>query len=66
MTTLNFFFSPLEQFQVLPALSLYFGFLDFSITNETIILVLITFFTFVFFFSLTKANDSTFFIVPTR
>ena len=63
---MNFFTSPLEQFQVLPAFSLYMGFIDFSITNETIILVLISFFTLVFFSSLTKANDSTFFIIPTR
>lgn len=66
MTFINFFSSPLEQFQVLPALSLYVGFIDFSITNETIILGLIAFFSLVFFFSLTKAGDNTYFIVPTR
>lgn len=66
MTFMNFFSSPLEQFQVLPALSLYVGFIDFSITNETIILGLIAFFSLVFFFSLTKAGDNTYFIVPTR
>ena len=33
------FLSPLEQFEILPLFSLYFGELDFSITNETVILV---------------------------
>jgi len=66
MTIANIFTSPLEQFQVLPALSIYFGFLDLSITNETIILGLICFFSLVFAFSLTKAKDGTFFVIPTR
>lgn len=66
MASLIFFSSPLEQFQILPAFSLSFGFFDFSLTNETIILGLIVFFTLVFFFSLTKVSDNTFFIVPTR
>jgi hypothetical protein len=59
-------FSPLEQFQVMPLLSGYFGFVDISITNETIILLLILFFSLVFFISLTKENDNSFFIIPTR
>jgi hypothetical protein len=66
MTFINILTSPLEQFQVLPIFSLSFGFIDLSITNETIILLLIAFFTLVFFFSLTKQNDSSYFIVPTR
>jgi len=40
--------SPLEQFEILPAISFYFGILDFSITNEAIILFLI-FFLFILF-----------------
>ena len=63
---MNYFTSPLEQFQVLPIFSFYFGFFDFSITNETIILVLILFFSSIFFLSLFKENDSSFFIVPNR
>jgi len=66
MKFLNLFSSPLEQFQVLPIFSCYFGFVDVSLTNETIILLLIAFFTLVFFFSLTKENDSSYFIVPSR
>lgn len=66
MTFTNIFTSPLEQFQVLPIFSCYFGFVDISLTNETIILALIAFFTLVFFFSLTKENDSSYFIVPNR
>ena len=66
MKFLNLFSSPLEQFQILPIFSCYFGFVDISLTNETIILVLIAFFTLVFFFSLTKENDSSYFIVPSR
>ncbi len=66
MTFINILTSPLEQFQVLPIFSFYFGFVDLSLTNETIILILIAFFTLVFFFSLTKQNESSYFIVPTR
>ena len=63
---MKFFTSPLEQFQVLPIFSFYFGFFDFSITNETIILILILFFSFIIFFSLLKENSNSYFIVPNR
>lgn len=63
---MNIFTSPLEQFQVLPIFSFYLGFIDLSITNETIILILIALFSLVFFFSLVKQNDTTYFIVPSR
>jgi len=63
---MKIFTSPLEQFQVLPIFSFYFGFFDFSITNETIILILILFFSIVIFFSLLKENSNSYFIVPTR
>lgn len=66
MNIMNIFTSPLEQFQVLPIFSFYFGFIDLSITNETIILILIALFSLVFFFSLVKQNDTTYFIVPSR
>jgi F0F1-type ATP synthase membrane subunit a len=61
-----FFSSPLEQFEILPAISLYLGVLDFSITNEAIILFLIFFFVSTFFYSSFKQSDSTLFIVPHR
>jgi ATP synthase subunit 6 len=63
---LNIFTSPLEQFQVLPIFSFYLGFIDLSITNETIILVLIFFFSCVLFTSLVKVEDSTYYVVPNR
>jgi len=64
---LNFLFvSPLEQFEILPLFPIYLGGLDFSITNETIILVLIFFLVSTFFFSSLKQSDFTLFIVPHR
>lgn len=60
-----FFSSPLEQFQILPIVPLYFGFFDFSVTNGTIIFILILIFSLVLFFALLKKNDNTFFLVPT-
>jgi ATP synthase subunit 6 len=64
---LNFLFaSPLEQFEILPLFPIYFGGLDFSITNETIILGIIFFLVSTFFFSSLKQSDSTLFIVPHR
>lgn len=61
-----FLTSPLEQFQVLPIISGYFNGLDISITNETIILALILFFSLVYFNSILKKEDSTFYIIPSR
>jgi len=66
MKNLNLFTSPLEQFEIIPVISLYLGGLDFSITNETIILLLIIFFVSTFFLSSFKQTDSTLFIVPHR
>jgi F-type H+-transporting ATPase subunit a len=60
------FFSPLEQFEILPLFSLYLGGLDFSITNETIILLVIFFFISTFLYASVKQSDSTLFIVPHR
>lgn len=61
-----YFTSPLEQFQVLPILSAKFGFIDCSITNETIILALIFFFSTVLFYSLFKTGTTTYYIIPSR
>lgn len=66
MTILNFFTSPLEQFQVIPILSCYFGFVDVSLTNETIILFIIAIFSILFFCGLTKENDNSYFVIPNR
>ena len=63
---MNYFFSHLEQFQVLPIFSVYLNFIDISLTNETIILVLILFFSLVLFTSLVKEQESGYFIVPNR
>ena len=63
---MSIFTSPLEQFQVLPIFSINLGFIDISVTNEVIILLLIAFFSLVLFFSLVKTNDNTYFIVPNR
>ena len=64
---LNFFLtSPLEQFRVLPLISLNFGGLDVSFTNETLILVLVFFISIVFFSSVVKQEDKSFFIIPNR
>lgn len=59
------FFSPLEQFEILPLISLPF-FLDFSITNQVILLCLIFIFFFIFFFSSLNQSKQSLFIVPHR
>jgi len=58
------FFSPLEQFEILPLLSITISFLDFSITNQTILLALIIFFLVSLFFIVIKQSTNSLFIVP--
>jgi ATP synthase subunit 6 len=65
MLTKIFFSSPLEQFQILPIVSLQYGFFDFSITNETVIILLIFFLLLSLIFSLLK-EDNTFYLIPNR
>jgi ATP synthase subunit 6 len=60
------FFSPLEQFEILPLLPITISFLDFSITNQTIMLALIVFFLVSIFFIVVKQSNSSLFIVPHR
>jgi len=60
------FFSPLEQFEILPLLPITISFLDFSITNQTIMLSLIVFFLISIFFIVLKQSTNTLFIVPHR
>lgn len=45
-----FIFSPLDQFEILPLISLNLGFFDLSITNATVILFLVSFFLIVLYF----------------
>jgi ATP synthase subunit 6 len=59
-------FSPLEQFEILPLICLRFGFFDISVTNQTVMLLLLTAFLFVFIFSITKPSTLTLYIIPTR
>jgi len=49
MKNITLLSSPLEQFEILPVISFYLGGLDFSITNEAVILFLIFFFVSTFF-----------------
>ena len=60
-----FISSPLEQFLVVPIIPIQYGIFDFSITNETIILIIVFFLTISFIFSLVK-EDNTFSIIPNR
>lgn len=63
MSNLNLILSPLEQFQVIPVLSLKFGALDLTITNVTIILSVLVFIVISFAKYLT-ANDGTLKLIP--
>jgi len=53
----------LEQFQVLPIISLTFGFIDLSVTNEVFILVLVFFLIGTLIFSLLN-KDNSLFLIP--
>jgi len=57
-------FSPLEQFQIIPLFSLTFGIFDISITNEVIILLLVLFFSIIFFLSPSNTKDNSYLIIP--
>jgi ATP synthase subunit 6 len=67
------FTSPLEQFQILPIIPIHLGFIDISITNETIILLIVFFITITYFISLVKTNynifnldNKTFYLIPNK
>jgi ATP synthase subunit 6 len=66
MFTNSFFSSPLEQFQILPIVPLYLGTLDLSITNSTIIFLIVSFLSLILFMGMSKDSRSGHFIVPTR
>lgn len=61
-----FFYSPLEQFQILPIFPIVFGFFDFSITNQTTILGLVFMFSIIFFTTVVNQRDGSFLLVPSR
>lgn len=61
-----FFLSPLEQFEILPLIPLYLGGIDFSVTNETVILILIFFVIHTFFLFCLNEKDSTLFLIPSK
>jgi ATP synthase subunit 6 len=58
--------NPLEQFEILPLIYVNFGFLDFSITNQTLMLFFVLFFFFSLFFILLKSSDNNLYIIPLR
>jgi ATP synthase subunit 6 len=66
MKNITSFSSPLEQFEILPLVSFYLGGLDFSITNEAVILFLIFFFSLTFIRSVVKQSDSSLYVIPNR
>jgi ATP synthase subunit 6 len=59
------FFSPLEQFDILPIVPLFFSTFDITITNETIILMVGVFGLF-FLTTLVQASDNYLLIIPTN
>ena len=60
-----FLSSPLEQFQILPIISINLGIFDFSITNAVIILA-IGLFSFIFVLYSLLSTQGNFYIVPNR
>lgn len=59
-------YSPLEQFQILPILSVHLGNLDFSITNYTLITLLVIFIFFTYLYILTDRKKFSLFLIPNR
>jgi len=63
---MSILFSPLEQFEILPIFYFKLGFLDLSITNQTVILLLVLFVLFSLFFISLNTKTSTLTIIPNR
>jgi len=64
---INFLFlSPLEQFEILPIIPFYFNGIDFSVTNETIILLIVFYILKILFSSCKNAKDLTFNLIPNK
>lgn len=60
------FYSPLEQFQIIPLISVHLGNLDFSITNYTLITLLVVFIFVTYLFVLTDRKNFSLFLIPNR
>lgn len=60
------FYSPLEQFQIIPILSLHLGKLDFSITNSALISLLAISVFVTFLYMLMDRKNFSLFLVPNR
>lgn len=60
------FYSPLEQFQIIPILSLHLGKLDFSITNSVLISLLTISVFVTFLYMLMDRKNFSLFLVPNR
>jgi ATP synthase subunit 6 len=59
-------YSPLEQFKILPVISLHLGNLDFSLTNSSLLGLLIFFLFFTLVLSLIDKKSFSFSLVPNR
>lgn len=60
------FYSPLEQFQIIPLISVHLGNLDVSITNYTLITLLVVFIFVTYLFILTDRKNFSLFLIPNR
>ena len=60
------FYSPLEQFQIIPIFSVHLGNLDFSITNYTLITLLVVFIFITYLFILTDRKNFSLFLILNR
>lgn len=60
------YFSPLEQFQILPLIPFHLGNLDFSLTNSALMGGLILFLIFTLLLSILEKKTFSFFFVPNR
>lgn len=60
------FFSPIEQFEIMPLISIYLGWFDIIITNQTVALFLIILTLLSLRTSLTSNLDSSHLVVPIR
>jgi len=66
MKTWFFFLSPLEQFEILPLEPIYINGIDFSITNETVILSILLYSFTVLFSSCKNPKDFTLNLIPNK
>lgn len=62
----NFFLSIFEQFEIVPLISIYLGFFDITITNQTLSILVTIFFVLALRSGLTSYLDNTYLLVPLR